>query len=358
MMPQLFDQLMNRAKRTLASPSSSTEEGPAKKQKVSDRPSDHQALSREEINARNELIAAQRRELVLDTAKKNRPANTTKTYMKAQREWASFCEKYDFEDGEHVSADKLIWFTQEVILAHRVKEKGRKQKKNVRQELENMDLITEDKAIVEATVEAYRRGVLGSLLDDEKEEEGNPLKYSSVEVWVSAVIDIYNVQITKGLHSYAHPRGFAVRSALKEVQSRAWKRIRELHEDRAVNTILDAYTQQDLLNFVRYCWTASTRTNVDSYMRTLLDFLMGHFFLVRGEQRRLAELADMFILHLPTESLSQECWCWIFVFDNGKTNSSGKKQYLGTLRNKDFRICPIGALAMYLFVRFHLKKEP
>lgn len=71
----------------------------------------------------------------------------------------------------------------------------------------------------------------------------------------------------------------------------------------------------------------------------------------------MAELADMFILHLLTESLSQECWCWIFVFDNGKTNSSGKKQYLGALRNKDFQICRIGALAMYLFVRFHLKKE-
>lgn len=135
------------------------------------------------------------------------------------------------------------------------------------------------KLFVEATVEAYRRGVLGLLPDDE-EGQGNPLKYSSVEVWVSTIIDIYNVQIAKGLHSYAHPRGFAVPSDLKDVQSRAWKRIRELHEDRAVNTILDAYTQQDLLNF-RHCWTASTRANVDSYMRTRLDFLMGHFFLVR-----------------------------------------------------------------------------
>jgi hypothetical protein len=47
----------------------------------------------------------------------------------------------------------------------------------------------------------------------------------------------------------------------------------------------------------------------------------------------------------------------VIVFDNGKTNSSGKKQYLGALRNRDFRICPIGALAMYLFTRFHVKKE-
>jgi hypothetical protein len=92
-------------------------------------------------------------------------------------------------------------------------------------------------------------------------------------------------------------------------------------------------------------------------MRTLLDFLVGHFFLVRGEQRRMAELADMFVMQLPTESTSQECWCWVMAFDNGKTNSSGKKQYLGALRNRDFRICPIGALAVYMFTRFHVKKE-
>ena len=317
-----------------------------------------QTMTRSEVNSRNEAMAAQRRDRVTDTAHENRPANTKKTYKKAQGEWVSFCEKYEFEDGDFVNADKLIWFTQEVVLTRRVKQKNRKQKKDAQQRAEDVDLVAEDRAVVEATVESYRRGVLGpDEAEEEEAEEGNPVKHSTAEVWVSAVIDLYNVQIAKGQHSYPHPRGFAVRSALKDVQSKAWKRIRELHEDRAANTILDAYTPQDLQNFVRHCWTAGTRANVDSYMRTLLDFLVGHYFLVRGELRRVAELADMFVMHLPTESTSQECWCWILVFDNGKTNSSGKKQYLGALRNRDFRICPIGALAMYLFTRFHVKKE-
>ena len=328
-----------------------------------------QTLTRTEINARNQAMAVQRRDRAIETAQENRPKNTKKTYKKAQKEWVSFCDKYQFEDGDHVNADKLIWFTQEVVLTRRVKAKGRKQKKDDQQRAEDVDLVEEDRAVVEATVESYRRGILGpdeveaeaaaaaEEAEEEEEEEGNPLKHSTVEVWVSAVIDLYNVQIAKHQHSNPHPRGFAVRSALKDVQSRAWKRIRESHEDRAVNTLLDAYTPGDLQNFVRHCWTAGTRANVDSYMRTLLDFLVGHFFLVRGEQRRMAELADMFVMQLPTESTSQECWCWVMVFDNGKTNSSGKKQYLGALRNRDFRICPIGALAMYLFTRFHVKKE-
>jgi hypothetical protein len=32
------------------------------------------------------------------------------------------------------------------------------------------------------------------------------------------------------------------------------------------NTLLDAYTPEDLQNFVRHCWTAGTRASVDSYI--------------------------------------------------------------------------------------------
>lgn len=91
---------------------------------------------------------------------------------------------------------------------------------------------------------------------------------------------------------------------------------------------------------MRHCWTTGTGANVGSYMRTLLDFLIGYYFLVRGELRRMAEPADMFVMHLLTEGTSR------LVFD---------KRYLGALRNWDFRICPIGALAMYLFTHFHVR---
>jgi len=87
-----------------------------------------QTLTRTEINARNQAMAVQRRDRAVETAQENRPENTKKTYKKAQKEWVSFCDKYQFEDGDHVNADKLIWFTLEVVLTRRVKEKGRKQK--------------------------------------------------------------------------------------------------------------------------------------------------------------------------------------------------------------------------------------
>jgi Centromere DNA-binding protein complex CBF3 subunit, domain 2 len=48
--------------------------------------------------------------------------------------------------------------------------------------------------------------------------------------------------------------------------------------------------------------------------------------------------------------------CRIFVFDNGKTDSTGRKLYLGSIRHRDPLVCPIDALAFSLFTQFHYKE--
>jgi hypothetical protein len=208
---------------------------------------------------------------------------TKKTYKKAQGEWASFCKKYEFEDGDFVNADKLIWFTQEVVLTRRVKQKARKQKKDAqggghRPRRGGQGCGRGHLRVLPAWNLGPGRGRGGR-------GGGQSAQASTAEVWVSAAIEPVQRPDRKGSALISHPRGFAVRSTLKDVQSKAWKRIRELHDGRAANTILDAYTPQDLQNFVRRCWTAGTRANVDSYVHTLL---VGHYFLVRVELRRVA----------------------------------------------------------------------
>jgi hypothetical protein len=64
----------------------------------------------------------------------------------------------------------------------------------------------------------------------------------------------------------------------------------------------------------------------------------------------------MFILKFPDEG-QQKCHVWIVIFDNGKTNSSGKKQYLGYMRNKDLMACTQGALAQYMYNRYHVQEQ-
>jgi hypothetical protein len=305
-------------------------------------------LTQEQINERNSRLLAEQGQKAVTTALENRPKNTTKAYKKAQSEWVSFCSKWQFEDGEFVTSDKLLWFTNEIVLERRVR-----LPKTAQSVTQSEGLLEEDTALVHEIVD----GLVEGTKDNPKEQDGTPLKYNTVRLWVSAVMDLYHVQIARGLHSLPSPKGFGVKGALKDVQAKTFQRIRELHEDRALNTILDSYTKEDLHAFVSWCWQKATVKDVESYQRTLLDFLMGHYFLVRGDQRRRAELADMFILHLPNESATQQCMCWIFVFDNGKTNSTGRKQYLGSIRHRDPLVCPIGALAFYLFTRFHYKKE-
>jgi hypothetical protein len=46
------------------------------------------------------------------------------------------------------------------------------------------------------------------------------------------------------------------------------------------------------------------------------------------------------------------------IFDNGKTNNTGKKQYLGYMRNKDLIICTQKALAQYIYNRYHCWSAP
>jgi hypothetical protein len=70
------------------------------------------------------------------------------------------------------------------------------------------------------------------------------------------------------------------------------------------------------------------RKSHEQHLRTALDFLIGHYFLLRGDNRRKLELADLNVVDFPDEA-HQPCKAWVAIFDNGKTNSTGKKQNRG-----------------------------
>ena len=75
----------------------------------------------------------------VEIALKNRKANTTKAYKKAQEKWAEFCGVYRFDDGLFVNSQKLLLFTQEVILKITVPPKKKKGKKKYKKNNEIKD---------------------------------------------------------------------------------------------------------------------------------------------------------------------------------------------------------------------------
>jgi hypothetical protein len=93
-------------------------------------------------------------------------------------------------------------------------------------------------------------------------------------------------------------------------------------------------------------------------LRIRLDLLLGHFLVLRGENRRGAELADLSCRLLPKQEGTTPCYMAMLCISNGKTNKFGKKQYGGVLRHRDPLLCTISALAMYFFYRWHTSKEP
>lgn len=82
-----------------------------------------------------------------------------------------------------------------------------------------------------------------------------------------------------------------------------------------------------------------------------------NFMSLRGNSARSMDLADIHSLALKDEGPSS-CVAVLSTLDNGKTNRFGRIEYGACLRNIHPMICPHGALAMFLYYRFHVSGEP
>lgn len=72
--------------------------------------------------------------------------------------------------------------------------------------------------------------------------------------------------------------------------------------------------------------------------------------MCRGESMRMALLQDLHFHAFEFADLAGQFTLGIVLtMFQGKTNADGKMQYGVVVRNKDVEICPVGALAFYLF---------
>jgi hypothetical protein len=75
--------------------------------------------------------------------------------------------------------------------------------------------------------------------------------------------------------------------------------------------------------------------------------------LLRGHSTRACQLLDLFTLEFQNEGITP-CLAVIMVMDQGKTNQFGKREYAAC---REVIACPVGALAFYLFSRWHRGEE-
>lgn len=181
-----------------------------------------------------------------------------------------------------------------------------------------------------------------------------PLGKESIEGYCKAIVDLFKEQLALGDNMASnHPRGKALKSFLESLQRNEDARKRSVYSDRGLGTMLDGYTDEEMRSISKYFFA----NHGNSGFRNRLDFLLGHNTLTRGESRRAYQLADIFMIKALKEGPT-DCWALVTIMKQGKCNQFGRIEYGAAFRNKDILICPVGALGLYLFWRFHVEGEP
>jgi hypothetical protein len=66
-----------------------------------------------------------------------------------------------------------------------------------------------------------------------------------------------------------------------------------------------------------------------------MDLLFGHYYLLRGENRRKLELADLSLLDYPPSEGPTLYSCLVSLLQDGKINKIARKEFIGLLRYKN-----------------------
>jgi Centromere DNA-binding protein complex CBF3 subunit, domain 2/Transcriptional activator of glycolytic enzymes len=240
-----------------------------------------------------------------------------------------------------------------------------------------------DKIIMFLDKVVTKRGLRGSQagrgdrIGPDGDTISQTLSAASIEAYVSALMSLWREQHATqnapgppGVPIPSPERSEALKIFLIDRRQREADRRRNEYVDRAVGTLSDGYTHDELVDFVRHGWEGweggsepgrkrkrFTLAQPESHLRTVVDFLLAHSMLLRGESRRNAELADMFTLQLPKTEGATPCWALMLRVDRGKTNHFGKVQYGVAVRHAEPLRCVLGQLACYLFYRWNVAGE-
>jgi hypothetical protein len=184
---------------------------------------------------------------------------------------------------------------------------------------------------------------------------------------VSALCALYDDQAIAGLNAHPHPRGKGLKALIERLKIDWAAEKRRTFEDRAINGLNDGYTIEQAGRLCALLLRGGIEdgsqliTGPDlNLLRTRLDFLMLHSMMLRGESTRKAELADLCSVLLPDES--SECLGLVLRTSAGKTvplavGGNPRMQQYHAACHRDPVLCPIGALAHWLVLRWEICGE-
>mmetsp|Transcript_13690 Transcript_13690/g.34930 ORF Transcript_13690/g.34930 Transcript_13690/m.34930 type:complete len:215 (-) Transcript_13690:443-1087(-) len=131
-----------------------------------------------------------------------------------------------------------------------------------------------------------------------------------------------------------YPRSPEVNNVLAEARIKERSRKRTELVDRGIGTMQDGYSSEQHPKIVNYYMQKNNFVG----LRWAFDHLYAHACTMRGQDRRSAELADLFCWPLPQLS-KWKLQAYITLMDNGKTNKAGRKEVAAMIRHKSLDIC-------------------
>ena len=273
-----------------------------------------------------------------------------------------------------MTPDKLAAWLKEDILLRRVpvrRPRARaRPRKGGRQSPEQVDAaaLTEVKSLAE-TLEVPVANIIELLTDDREgyvppaalsqavgtAPEGTLYTKGTVDAYIAAVIELWRLQVAHGGSNVENPRSIAVRGFLEQRGRQRGKHDRASFKDRGSDGIQAGYSLDEWLRIQDILLSGAAFT--PQSLRTRVDLLFGHYYLLRGENRRKMELADLSLLEYPPAEGPTPCYCLVTLLQDGKMNKTARKEFMGSLRHKDPLLCTQGALAQLLFWRWHVAGE-
>jgi len=184
-----------------------------------------------------------------------------------QKEWERWRKKLRCLDGSLVTEGKLVTFLDKEVIHRELRRRKRQRTR------------------------------------DNGEAVKQTLGKDSINAYVNAIVALYSVELSMKINHNHNPRGAALKALLDSRFREEHERNRAEFKDRGARTFLDGYTAENMYRIVRYCWQGGEETsrNVAPLLRTVVDFLIGNYMMVRPHYRRDAELPDFFAMKLPEE---------------------------------------------------------
>ncbi|KNB16793.1 hypothetical protein FOXG_14852 [Fusarium oxysporum f. sp. lycopersici 4287] len=252
---------------------------------------------------------------------------------------------YSWPDGELVTPDKLAAWLKEDILLRRVappqkkprargkgKGKGKGKAVQLRRQLEQEQLEAAALAEAESLAEALEVPLAeaAELLADDREgyvpptalapaaadlAEGSLLTRGTIDAYIAAVIELWRLQVAHGNANTENPQGAAVRGFLEQRGRQRGKHDRASFKDRGTDGIQAGYSPDEWLRVQDLLLSGAAY--MPQNLRTRVDLLFGHYYLLRGENRRKMELADLSLLDYPSSEGPTPCGCLVTLLRDG-----------------------------------------